>query len=102
MEATSDATAEPTWVSEIERLAGLVDELVSENERLRAETMELRRELATRPEAGTDASERVDTLLAERRAWQRQRQALADRVEVILGKFQWLEQQNTAAGAADV
>ena len=102
MEATPDATAEPTWVSEIERLAGLVDELVRENERLRAGSAEPRRKSARRLGASADTSERVRTLEAERKAWRQQRRAVAERIEVILGKFQWLEQQNQAAPAADV
>ncbi len=60
-------------------------------EELRRENAFLRRrlaELGAEPEAGHGAPARGDE---ERRRWATERQAIADRLRVILGKFQWLE-----------
>ena len=103
MDSNASSTGEPRWVSEVERLAALVDRLTAETLRLRTENKKLAdsvRDLEKRTTKGADT--RVRTLEAERQAWIRQRQTVADRIEVLLGKFQWLEQQQQDRTTASV
>ena len=69
---------------EVLRAQRLIDDLRRENAVLRQQLAELGAE----PEAGHAAHSRWDE---ERRRWATERQAIADRLRVILGKFQWLE-----------
>lgn len=89
------------WTAELDRLARLLQELLSENARLDGENRELRA-------IASAASGRRDTrqlaavrrqLADDRQRWERQRQLIADRIEVILGKFQWLERERAGRSA---
>jgi hypothetical protein len=92
-DSTVDPQAEPEWLTELGRLAQLVNSLLDECTRLGEENRRLRKK------GGGDDAQSA-TLLAqlesERRSWELQRQAIADRIEVILGKFQWLETERAA------
>lgn len=69
---------------EVLRARRLIEELRHENALLRRQLAEVGAE----PETGHVAHARWDE---ERRRWASERQAIADRLRVILGKFQWLE-----------
>jgi hypothetical protein len=66
-------------------------------EELRRESIALRRQLEAldRKPAGGRGAPLPEDWEEERRRWSGERQAIADRLRAILGKFQWLESEPT-------
>jgi hypothetical protein len=93
-DAATQRTDEGTWSVELDRLGKVLEEMLEEFGRLAAENRRLRQGLeqaSGRHPGDPEMKRRLKELEKERRDWQKQRQAIADRIEVILGKFQWLE-----------
>lgn len=99
----SDSTGErgesPEWSAQLDRLSELVETLLEELTRLGEENRRLRqavRQAGQGKAAGGDTAKLLKQLESERQTWERQRQAITDRIEVILGKFHWLEAERNA------
>ena len=87
----------------VEAMAQAHAQLASENRRLTAENAELASTLAELRERSPDqAAQLQEQLDRERALWQQQRRAIADRLEVVLGKFSWIESKKRSAAPAEV
>jgi hypothetical protein len=104
--ADSGTESGTNWKEACDRLGQLVESLLAEHDRLQSDNRRLRASMAEArasrkgPGAGEELTQVRRQLEQERRQWKAQRQVIADRLEAILGKFQWLEAKQEAAAEA--
>jgi hypothetical protein len=102
----ADAAPAVAWHDACDRLGHLIESLLTEHDRLMTENRRLRATAAEsrasqKGRAGDGELAQVRRQLEqERRQWVEQRRVIADRLEAILGKFQWLEARQEAAAEA--
>ncbi len=92
---TSDS--QTVFERELERLTEAVGGLIRANAKLQEENAALEARLTKAAKRAPKKLEaRVRALEEERRQWERQRTQVADKIENMLGKFQWLERERAA------